>query len=131
MGGGGGAGLFEGTVGARAAKLPSGGRLIAMAEQVSPARVAAARRAAITGEAFRWLLRKSGHWLFLPEDHAEKIRKKKELQEALRPPLEQMARGFLFMDEHAGPQGFVIKEFARALKAIFAKRDGKEAGENK
>lgn len=49
MGGGGGAGLFAGTVGALASKVPSSGKLLAIAGQVSPARAAAAARAAKIG----------------------------------------------------------------------------------
>lgn len=131
MGGGSGAGLFKGTVGAFSSQASSAGRLLPIAEQVSAAPSESAEHSGGIGEAFSWLLEKLRPWQFQPYGHPEKTRKIQELRDVLGPPLRDMGRQFLGMNGLSPSKASLITNFVLALAKRWEERKRKEAEEKK
>lgn len=130
MGGGSGAGLFEGTAGARDSNALSGGKLLPTAAQFSPAADAESRGIRPSGVSWESIWDLLRPWWSRSYDHPEKKRRMAELQGMLQPRLEGMARGFLSMDNR-DPKNALIAEFAEALSRMFGSGNRKRAEEKK
>ena len=118
MGGGGGLGLFAGTLGARESYAHPAGRLMAVAAQVNAAPDVGGKSADGGGNFLRNLLEKMHPWLFLPYGHPKKTQKMKELQKELKPRLEGLARGFIEADKNDA-KSWVIGKGAATLSRYF------------
>ena len=109
MEGGGGLGLFVGTLGGHETDALSGGRLIAAAVQVNSDREAGGKSADAGTTILRHLLEKMHPWLFLPYGHPKKTQRMRELQNDLKPLLEGFARGFIEADKKDGKSWIIGK----------------------
>lgn len=121
MGGGSGAGLFEGTGGARDSNALSGGKLLPTAAQVSPAADAESRGIRPSGVSWESIWDFLRPWWSRSYDHPEKKRRMADLQAMLQPRLEGMARGFLTVDK-LDPRSNLLLWFGNNLKEWDKKR---------